>query len=408
MEIYQPLVPFCTIFACYLNLSLHFPGQAGGNPNVRQATLTFNCGKQMNTQPWFELRYRDKSFAKYLIAISDIQHMSGGAHVIVYIYHDETLISRFKIEFSGTWISLNSNQSGLNKSLLGNEYSPLIGNLIKDYIFGKRMEDLNGNTISIHTGSEYSKSIFQNTNGILNYQRDPAIVAKENKFARKIVLRELYIIHTGRGPSSVKYIIENCNFYDFTLRNAIEALKDKGFILSEKADTLRLSYSGLTLVEERLLTPFNDTIFLVAACNELIYKLIEKIYEPAVNELGYELIFQERSEPKGTIHDDIWEYLEHSKLILCDLSFQRPNCFIEYGYALAKGKRIILCVEESEGKTEEGLMAVPFDTITQKYSFWRKEWLSSKENTMELSEFKQEIKNRIDMKLRILEIESKI
>jgi nucleoside 2-deoxyribosyltransferase len=171
---------------------------------------------------------------------------------------------------------------------------------------------------------------------------------------------------------------------------------------------LELSYSGLVFVEDKLLSPFNDKIFLVAACDEMIYKLIDEVYKPAVNQLGYELIFQERSEPKGTIHDDIWEYLEHSKLILCDLTLQRPNCFIEYGYALAKGKHIILCVEESEGKTNDGKMTVPFDTLTQKYSFWRKDWLTTETYREKIAEFRNEIQERIKMKLSILDAELRI
>lgn len=293
-------------------------------------------GEQMNSGTWFELRFRDNSYKKYVIKISDIASMNDGSQVSIRILQNEILIARFKIEFTGTWISINCGSRTLDKKHIGNdEYSPLIANLVKDFIFGKKIEELNDKNICIHTESEYAKSIFKNENEILNYQRDPTIVAKENRFAREIVLRELYTLHTGRGPSSFKLIVEKCNFYEQTIHNAIETLKDRQFIQPSNSDTLKLSYSGLVFVEDKLLSPFNDKIFLVAACDEMIYKLTDEVYKPAVNQLGYELIFQERSEPKGTIHDDIWEYLEHSKLILCDLTLQRPNCFIEYGYALA-------------------------------------------------------------------------
>jgi hypothetical protein len=90
------------------------------------------------------------------------------------------------------------------------------------------------------------------------------------------------------------------------------------------------------------------------------------------------------------------------------LTGQRPNCFIEYGYAFAKEKQIILCVEETEGKTEDGRINVPFDTMTQKYSFWKREWLSSEGFQNELTNFKDEIKERLEMKLKIIEVESEI
>ena len=127
-----------------------------------------------------------------------------------------------------------------------------------------------------------------------------------------------------------------------------------------------------------------------------------------VEGLGYELIFQEKSEPKGSIHDDMWENIEHCKLIICDLTGSRPNCFIEYGYAHSKGKQIILCIEEKEGKSEEGLMKTPFDTLTQRFSFWRSEWLSDEQFNTELDKFKGEIKERVEMKLKILDTQSEI
>jgi hypothetical protein len=332
--------------------------------------------------------------------------------VTVNIFLNDSLVSSFKIRFTDTWI-LNHCESGqLSKYHIGtNDYSSLIANLIRDYIFDKRVEDLNGRTISIESQSDFSRNIIKADNGILNYQRDLTIVAKENRFAREIMLRELY----GRGPSFLNDIYKKCNFYEDTLRYAVEALKDREFIRPGN-NTLSLTYRGLTFVEDRfLLSPFRNRIFLIAACDDLIYKLIDEVYRPVVEEelakeleVEYELKFQERSEPKNTIHDDIWEHLEHSKLILCDLTFQKPNCFIEYGYALAKGKHIILCVEESEGKTEEGRLKVPFDTQAQKYSFWKKEWLSGKDHKSDLIKFKDEINERIKMKLSIIDASSEL
>ena len=81
-------------------------------------------------------------------------------------------------------------------------------------------------------------------------------------------------------------------------------------------------------------------------------------------------------------------YIENCKMILCDLSFSRPNCFIEYGYAFAKNKKIILCIEEKQGKEEDGSMKVAFDTLTQRYSFWQEEWLERR-NKKKLNEYKK-------------------
>lgn len=366
----------------------------------------------MNADFWFEFKYRDRSFKKYILRVSRIIYNSGidGSLIRVQILFDGNLVSQFQIEFSGTWLSINTGERELSHATIGTlEYSSLLCDLIKDYIFDKPIEDLNKQTIFIDTQNEQSKRILKNPKGILTYHRYPAIVAKENKFAREIVLRELYMIHSVRGPSAHRLVIDDCHFYDQTIRNAIDALKDRNFVQDGKAETLMLTHSGFSIVEDTyLLSPFQNKIFLIAACNDIISKLIHETYRPIVRELGYELKFQEESEPKTTIHEDIWDYLEHSKLILCDLTFQRPNCFIEYGYALAKGKHIILCVEESEGKTKDGRLNVPFDTLTQRYSFWKKEWLEPRSDSYGITQFKNEIKQRIEMKLSLIDRESQV
>lgn len=362
----------------------------------------------MNSDTWFEIKFRDSSFKKYAIIICNLQQSSDGHQVRVRIFHDGNSVAGFTIEFTGSWISTIGAYSNFQEVLGTKEYSPLIANLVRDLIFGKILRNLNGMTISLHTASEYSKRVFSNENGILNFKRDPVIVAKENRFARELVLRELYSIQSGRGPSSLKYVRDECSYYGNTIDNAIAALKDRGLIKEGNAETIRLSHDGLAFVENILISPFSDKIFLIAACRDDIYQLIDEVYNPIVNEVGHKLIFQERSEPKDSIHDDIWEYIESCKLIICDLTHERANCFIEYGYALAKGKHIILCVEESEGKTEDGQMKVPFDTQNQRYSFWRREWLSEDKFKNNLVQFKNEIKERIEMKLGILNAHSEI
>lgn len=362
----------------------------------------------MTSSSWFILPYRDNSFRKYRIEISKLIKSPRGAQfdeISVRVYEEDNCISSFRIKFTHEWIN-NINELNDFEQFLGNEsYSPLVAGVVQDYIHARKLEELNEETICFHASSEYSNRVFRNENGMLNYDRDPVKIAEENRFARELVLRELYFIHSGRGPSHSNYIIGKCNYYSQAVRNAIDVLKSRKFILDDMGNTLKLSYEGFAFVEDKLLSPFSDKIFLIAACYDDIYHLYRKVYKPAVTDLGYDLVFQERSEPKNSIHDEIWENIENCKLIICDLTHKRPNCFIEYGYALAKGKQIILCVEESEGKSKNRLMKVPFDTQTQKYSFWRKEWLN--DNDL-LNKFRNEIRNRVEMKLKILDSRSEI
>lgn len=364
----------------------------------------------MNTQPWFQLEYRDNSFKKYVVQIDEPRTTRAGTEVLVHICHNTVPKFSFSILFMERFLRKNFPEGTFDKSKIGtSDHSALIENIVRDTIFDRKVEDLNDKKITIQIDSDYSRNIFQDENGLLKYKRNPEIVAKENRFARETVLRELYMIYSERGPSPRYRIVKECHFYVSAIQRAIEALKDRKFIDSDASHNISLTHSGFSFIEDNfLLSPFRGEIFMIGACEEEIFKLKEKVYEPVVGELGYKLKFQEQSEPRNTIHEDIWERIEYSKIILCDLTFQKPNCFIEYGYALAKGKHIILCVEENEGRNKDGLMKMPFDTLPQKYSFWRREWLSNDKYSNELMGYHDTILDRIKEKLNIINAISSI
>lgn len=357
----------------------------------------------MNTQPWFQLEYRDNSFEKYVIRIDEYVLNSGGIKIPICILQNGLIKYSFSILLRDSLFSKYFALDDFNKNKIGTDNSSqLIENLVRDIIFDTSAEDFNKKEIMIHANSEYSNRIF-NDNGRLNFHRDPSIIANENRFARETVLRELYKLYSQRGPTLRAHVVRESHFYTHTVANAIEALIDRKFIVSDAKHNMSLTYSGLSFVEDNfLLSPFHGEIFMIGACEDEIFKIKEKVYEPAVEKAGYRLKFQEQSEPRNTIHEDIWERIDYSKIIICDFTFQRPNCFIEYGYALAKGKHIILCVEENEGRNKDGLMIMPFDTLPQRYSFWRREWLSSDNYSNELMGFHDTILNRIKEKLNII------
>ncbi|KAA3662232.1 MAG: hypothetical protein DWQ10_02885 [Calditrichaeota bacterium] len=355
----------------------------------------------------FEFPYRDRSYKKYNIEVFSITEVGfdGEQFRINILQPDGEQVQIFRIEISRTWL--------LGRQLLtSGKHSPLLQNTILDFLYGKRIDHLPENeVISFHTNSKYISSVFENEkNRILNYRRNPAITASENKFIRELMLRELYTAQVQEGNQDLAKLKRRCHFNDQALTNAINVLIDQDFVDYPNQGYLRLKHSGYLHVENNfILSPYRNTIFLIAACRDEIYRLIDLVYKPIVeDQLGYDLKFQEKSEPKGTIHDDMWESIEQSKLILCDFSYKSPNCFIEYGYALKSQQHIILIIEESEGKKEDGSLNTPFDTLTQKYSFWQKKWLEQDCYGNEIEIFKTEIKDRIERKIAFIESETNI
>ena len=64
------------------------------------------------------------------------------------------------------------------------------------------------------------------------------------------------------------------------------------------------------------------------------------------------------------IHAKMYEAIESSDIIVCDLTGQRPNVFVEAGYALShhdRGRLVFLFEPENESDR------VPFDLATFKY-----------------------------------------
>ncbi len=356
---------------------------------------------------WFKLNYRENVNEKYEIVVYQCGQDTNSLSIDIAPYRDDKILGDFKFRISHFWLFTNFNVSENRASYLHRKARKLIENMIRDMLFEEKIAGVLGRTIDFQDLKEnYRSRIFKNDNGELDYRREARIIAAENKIARQIVLEQLFLFQNQvGGPVDRSLLKERCAYYPNTVTNAITTLKSKGFI--EDYDGYHLTYPGSMYIEERILSPFKNKIFLIAACNDIVYRLIDKVYRPAVKELGYTLIFQEQSEPKGSIHEDIWNYINHCRIILCDLSYKRPNCFIEYGYALAKEKHIILCVEENEGKTKDGYIRVPFDTQNQKYSFWKKEWFDNGEES-ELEKYKNEIQERVQMKIQIIELEEEI
>ena len=355
----------------------------------------------------FEFPYRDRSYNRYNIEV----------------YKDDAF------GFDGTQYSANINNiSGGNirtivikivamslpegKILNSNGYSPMLRDTLLDFLHGKKVKDLQKNEVlTFSRNCDYTSSLYlSEKNGILKYRRDISIVASENKFIRELMLRELYKAQVEEGNQDLQKFKRRCHFIDQTLTNAFNVLKDRDFVEHNPNSYIRLKSSGYQFVEDNFfLSPYRNTVFLIAACNDDIYRLIDKVYRPIVeDQLGYELKFQEKSEPKETIHEDMWESIEQSKLILCDFTDKRPNCFIEYGYALRSRQNIILTIEESEGRNEEGSLKIPFDTLTQKFTFWQKKWLQPDYQGDEINTFAAELKERIEKKIAMLERKSNI
>ncbi len=244
--------------------------------------------------------------------------------------------------------------------------------IIKDMILSGSLRPDEKKVISIYLGSIDPRIkgaiYFEDELGVMKYRRDINMIIRENQIARRLLLKYAYLNESSSFLRS--NIFESCHYSHDALERAHENLVTAGFIRELKHPTIfALTNKGQVEFENTYLR-YSNSVFLIAACKDDVEETIKEVYKPVIEgEFGLKLIFQEREEPSKTIHEDIYDYIDNCKFIITDLTHHRPNCYYELGYARAKGKQIILCIEESDAK-ENGKSKLAFDTTPLRYTFY--------------------------------------
>lgn len=137
-------------------------------------------------------------------------------------------------------------------------------------------------------------------------------------------------------------------------------------------------------------TKTTDEAFVVMSFSPGLNSLYEIAILPAIIESGLNPYRVDKEEFEGTITQAILEKIESCKLVIADVTHERPNCYYELGYAVALGKPYIITARADHdprrpGRSKEDLK-VHFDLDSHKITYW---------NTGAMAELKQELINRI-------------
>src|ERR1700730_3508453 len=129
-------------------------------------------------------------------------------------------------------------------------------------------------------------------------------------------------------------------------------------------------------------------IFVIIAASSELDPLYKEAIEPAIqgNHLNPYLMVER--EPSASITNEIVSRIEAAKLIVADLTHERPNCYYEVGYAQAKGKKVIFTAREDHDPRKPNRNPsdpkVHFDLDSYRISFWKGDNLAGLQ--LELSE----------------------
>jgi len=109
------------------------------------------------------------------------------------------------------------------------------------------------------------------------------------------------------------------------------------------------------------------------------------IAESAALAVGLKAVVMDEQEPEDAISEGILSSIRRSTLVLCDLSFERPNCYFEAGFAKGAMRRVLFSC-----RTDHNLRAnrttehrVHFDVDQFKTTWWDPEDLQPARNELE-------------------------
>jgi hypothetical protein len=129
-----------------------------------------------------------------------------------------------------------------------------------------------------------------------------------------------------------------------------EFLRD-GNCTEEIIKDIQLSRAGYRVKSllQQSLAEAEDQIFCVMKLDDA---LLDSAYEGVIKqvgaEFGYRVIRVDEVQDSGRITDQVLDLIAASKIVLADLSCQRPNCYYEAGFAHALGREIIFTIRKAE------------------------------------------------------------
>lgn len=93
-------------------------------------------------------------------------------------------------------------------------------------------------------------------------------------------------------------------------------------------------------------------------------RFFERVVDPVACGFGYEPIVMGRGKNEyAWMNEAIFDSLHRSAMVITDITALRPNCFMELGYALGGGQRVLVTAKTGT--------RVPFDAQMFEYHPWR-------------------------------------
>jgi len=173
-------------------------------------------------------------------------------------------------------------------------------------------------------------------------------------------ISELYLYKTKEKliPTADKSVIDQMNVSSFEQYNCTEE------ILNEIKETL-VSNESKSLIQKSFLENLDQIFVIMKFGDSTLESAYEGVIDPIIREFNLTPIRVDKIQDSGKISDQILENIAKSKIVISDLTGERPNCYYETGFAHALGKDIILTIKENE--------KLHFDLAGHRFIVWKTE-----------------------------------
>ena len=117
---------------------------------------------------------------------------------------------------------------------------------------------------------------------------------------------------------------------------------------------------------QNALAPLQDQVFVIMKFGD---KVLDSAYEgvirPLAGEFGLKALRIDEVQDSGVITEQILAEIARSRVVHCDLTGERPNCYYEAGFAHALGKTLIFTVRKDD--------SIHFDLAGYRFIVWETE-----------------------------------
>ncbi len=133
--------------------------------------------------------------------------------------------------------------------------------------------------------------------------------------------------------------------------------------------------------------------------NAELDRVFDRAVVPALAACGLAARRVDRHNRGGLLPAEIVEFIDESEILIADLTNERPNCYLEVGYAIGVGKHTNLVLTAREDHDPEsprhrsGGPRVHFDLAGYDILFWSPDHLDA---------FRSELEKRIRRRLMLL------